>query len=616
MPPPPRTRVGELRPSQILFTFGVGAVVDLPRMSVMVMGLNEWPVADQQPIAEERLLAQVRARLGAQVEALRTPPVLEDTGIMGDLGERARVGVPVSPFPAWAVCPLCRTLAPLDSGLFKLKTDAITLDKNRWVHENCHVAKVPPPALPARFLVACENGHLDDFPWHWFVHQGAECEPRYKLFETGPTGEAADVLIKCEACDRQRVMAVAFGQEGREKMPLCSGRHPHLRESSEGCTHRMRAMLLGSSNSWFPVSLSAISVPSSDSSELARLVEDQWATLKDVESAVILDFLRKQGKLGALAQFSDDEILGAVLAQRVGADKDDGGADLKVGEWEVFSQPATAPTARDFQLRAVALPDGFEGLIKQVVLVERLREVRALVGFTRVESPYDEAEIDPERLGPLAKGSPKWAPAAEVRGEGIFIEFNEQRLQEWCDENADRADQFLRAHTAWRRRRSIENPQAGFPGLRYVLLHTLSHALMRQLVVECGYSAASVRERIYSLPPGVEDGPMAGILISTAAADSEGTLGGLVALGTPEELGRHLAAALRAAELCASDPLCAEHDPPTDGMTLHAAACHACMFAPETACERGNRYLDRSALVTTVAGGMTGFFDRASLVGP
>jgi hypothetical protein len=152
--------------------------------------------------------------------------------------------------------------------------------------------------------------------------------------------------------------------------------------------------------------------------------------------------------------------------------------------------------------------------------------------------------------------------------------------------------------------------------LRYVLLHTLSHALMRQLVVECGYSAASVRERIYSLPPGVEDGPMAGILISTAAADSEGTLGGLVALGTPEELGRHLAAALRAAELCASDPLCAEHDPPTDGMTLHAAACHACMFAPETACERGNRYLDRSALVTTVAGGMTGFFDRASLVGP
>lgn len=612
--PPQRTRVGELRPSQILFTFGVGAVVDLPRMSVMVMGLGEWPVADQSPVAEERLLAQVRARLGSQVDALRTPPVLEDTGIMGDLGERARVGVPVSPFPAWAVCPLCRTLAPLDSGLFKLKTDAITLDKNRWVHENCHVGKRPPPVLPARFLVACENGHLDDFPWHWFVHRGAECEPRYKLFETGPTGEAADVLVKCEACDRQQVMAVAFGQEGREKMPLCSGRHPHLRESSEGCPHKMRAMLLGSSNSWFPVSLSAISLPSSGAGELARLVEDQWSTLKDVESAAILTFLRKQGQLGALAQFSDEEIMGAVQAHRVGTPGDDD-ADLKVGEWKVLSQPGTAPAARDFKLRAVEPPTGFEELIEQVVLVERLREVRALVGFTRVESPYDEAEIDPERLGPLAKGPPKWVPAAEVRGEGIFLQLNEQRLGEWSDEHADRAQQFFTAHAAWRRRRSIDSPQAGFPGLRYVLLHTLSHALMRQLVVECGYSAASVRERIYSMPGEADDGPMAGILISTAAADSEGTLGGLVALGEPEELGRHLAAALAAAELCASDPLCAEHDPPSDGMTLHAAACHACMFAPETACERGNRYLDRSALVTTVAGGVTGFFDEVSLIG-
>lgn len=610
MAPPSRSRVGELRPSQILFTFGVGAAVDLPRMSVMVMGLNEWPVADQQPVAEERLLGQVRARLGSQVETLRMPPVLEETGPVADFAERSRVGVPVSPFPAWAVCPGCRTLAPFDSGLFKLRTDAVSLDKNRWVHENCHV-KGTPTVLPARFLVACEDGHFDDFPWHWFVHRGVDCEPRYKLFETGPSGEAADVLVRCEACGSQQVMATAFGQEGREKMPQCSGRHPHLRTSDGDCPHKMRAMLLGASNSWFPVALSAISIPSHDEGELRRLVEERWAVLKDAGSAAVIGFLRAQGQLGALASFSDEEILDEIGAQASGATGDDAATDLKVGEWEVLCRPQSAPSARDFKLRAAETPTEFDGLIRQVVLVERLREVRALVGFTRVESPYEEAEIDPDRLGPLSRKPPTWVPAAEVRGEGIFLEIDEDALQAWCDDNAARADQFRTTHTAWRRRRRIDNPATGFPGLRYVLLHSLSHALMRQLVIECGYSAASVRERIYSLPPNVEHGPMAGILISTAAADSEGTLGGLVALGEPDELGRHLSTALRAAGLCAADPLCAEHEPPPDGMTLHAAACHACMFAPETACERGNRYLDRSALVTTVAGGAAGFFTPA-----
>jgi hypothetical protein len=131
---------------------------------------------------------------------------------------------------------------------------------------------------------------------------------------------------------------------------------------------------------------------------------------------------------------------------------------------------------------------------------------------------------------------------------------------------------------------------------------------MRQFALECGYSHASIRERIYALPPEAEGGPMAGVLLYTAAPDSEGTLGGLVALGQPDELERHLDGALAAAGLCASDPLCAEHEPDPDGMTLHAAACHACLFAPETSCERGNRYLDRAVLAELVSGVSIAFF--------
>jgi hypothetical protein len=84
-----------------------------------------------------------------------------------------------------------------------------------------------------------------------------------------------------------------------------------------------------------------------------------------------------------------------------------------------------------------------------------------------------------------------------------------------------------------RRLRHIEPTDADFPGIRYVLMHSLTHALMRQIALDCGYTAASLRERLYCRRPGDRHGPMAGFLLYTAAADSEGTLGGLVELGNP-----------------------------------------------------------------------------------
>ena len=164
---------------------------------------------------------------------------------------------------------------------------------------------------------------------------------------------------------------------------------------------------------------------------------------------------------------------------------------------------------------------------------------------------------------------------------------------------ASRDRRFVDAHRRWRLARRLALPADGYPGMRYFLLHSFAHALMRQFALECGYSAASIRERIYSLPPDTDDGPMAGVLLYTAAPDSEGTLGGLVSLGAPTELGRLLDAALESIEFCASDPLCAEHLPAAESPVLHGAACHACLFAPETSCERGNKYLDRSAVVPT-----------------
>lgn len=250
-----------------------------------------------------------------------------------------------------------------------------------------------------------------------------------------------------------------------------------------------------------------------------------------------------------------------------------------------------------------------------MVLVERLREVRALVGFTRIGSPgdlNDAAEVPAERQVPIARRPPRWVPASEVRGEGIFIRFDEAEISAWCDASdaRQREREFLAAHRQWRRMRNIDPPEAGFPGIRYVLLHSFAHAFIRQLALSSGYTAASIRERIYSREPGPHGEPMAGVLLYTAAPDSEGTLGGLVTLGETDVLGTHLDAALEQVRLCASDPLCAEHAP--QEAVLHGAACHACLFAPETSCERGNKYLDRSVLVDTFGRGARAFFGSSS----
>jgi len=233
-------------------------------------------------------------------------------------------------------------------------------------------------------------------------------------------------------------------------------------------------------------------------------------------------------------------------------------------------------------------------------MLDRLREVRALIGFTRIEPPGeigDNPTVREDQFVPLSTGGANWVPATEVRGEGIFLRFREAEIAKWCAEAPVRArdQQLLAGYRIWSRRRGLPPATDGYPGIRAVLIHSFAHALMRQIALSAGYSAASIRERVYARSHGPFS-PMAGLLLYTGAADSEGTLGGLVALGEPGTLGQLISEALEQMRVCAGDPLCADHDPAHDDNSLHGAACHACLFAPETSCEFANRYLDRLLL--------------------
>ncbi len=605
-------RVGDVRPTQLLHTYGVGAMVDLPNIAAMVMGLDDWKLQYATPVGEERLLAAVRGQLGRQVERLMLPPVDPDDSSRDPLNG-PRIGVPVAAFPQWYRCPWCDLVAPLSSGLFELQADPYRPDRVRYRHTACNKSPNPPAVLPTRFQLACSHGHIDDFPWLRFTHSGAtSCNGPLRLRKFGVGDEAANLMVHCDSCGTTRSLVEAFGDAAKDD-PLfaCRGRRPHLRDFEPGgCGEQAETMLLGASNSWFGITLSALSIPR-HVDRLPQLIEEKWVTLQHVVSPEVLAAFRAVGNLRGFEEFDDTAVWRAIETKRSGAGTGIENTDLKEPEWQVFSMPDPSRNATDFELTPVAPPVGFEAYFEKVVRVERLREVRALVGFTRIESPGDYADpqdIPAELRAPLSRGAPSWVPVSEVRGEGLFLQFKRDVLINWATKNAAREAEFRAAHSAWKTARAMPNPTEGFPGLRFALIHSFSHALIRQLALQSGYSAASIRERIYCDADG-SSMPMAGLLLYTAAPDSEGTLGGLVSQGDPERLGRLVRQALEAMQLCTSDPLCAEHHPGGDGTaSLHGAACHACQFAPETSCERGNKYLDRSLLVPTLGSAVVPLF--------
>jgi hypothetical protein len=596
-------RVGSVRPSHLLYSAGVGAVVDLPSISVLVRGLDTWDYSRVVPVAiqEERLLANVRRVLGPQVAELREPPIPEDEGYAGT-GQSDRVGVPVVPFPQWLRCTACDRLGRLDEGsLWKFVNRVRSRpDLARFAHAQCPSRRNDPIAVPARFVLACPAGHLDEFPWVSFVHRNKPCPEgsggrlsmEDKAGNIGP-----NVIVKCE-CGARRNMLQSVGPDAAGRLPRCRGRHPHLGLFDSECprANEVRTLVLGASNQWFAVGLSALHLPSR-SHGLAAEIERLWSILREVRSEDQLDLaLRMMGELVGLRPHGTTAVWKAIDQYRRAVDAGalaGGPTDLRVAEYEALTDQSGSVDQEDFTIRTVRVADAATSLVEQVVLVERLKVARAFVGFTRLDAPEWNQAL-PETMVRLSNLEPTWVPATQTRGEGIFIRLREDVLTEW-EKHADVHPHVEALEAAYGRfRLNRKREPTGWPGARYLLLHTLSHMLIRQMSLECGYSSASLAERIYH---DLDGRPAAGILIYTAAPDSEGTLGGLVSLGEPDRFGGLFRDAVDEARWCSSDPLCAEREPVDPEDFVHGAACHACLFLSETTCERGNRFLDRSLVV-------------------
>lgn len=633
---------GAMRRAQLVSPFGVGAMsILVDGTSVITAGLDHWyRVDDASTLALEEYQEhdwRLAARLS--VSEFRLPPDFRYQG-PGNDQRNIKLTVPVLRFPRWCFCMFCKRLEPTT---LTQQQPVVCRDKEHADRPyKPRMAQVP-------FVAVCSQGHLDDFPFSSWVHHTANpsCNGTLRLKSRGGGGLEGQV-VSCDSCGKERSLrgmteSHMVGSEehttlsdrlsSSEDPYLCTGARPWLGELVGQCNQPMRGALRAAGNVYFPKVESSIYLPreegavSAEIHELMRhpAVSGTMRTLHGIFGAALeVDLLRdnllKNVPPELFGPISDEELMagyrdffgGAVEAPE---DADASDVELLTGddEWRYPEFERIRETPIDDYLTATDPGIHFElsSHLERVRSVDTLRETRALRGFTRVRDDVLKlsAGKDLLRRAPLPS-TQDWLPAYVVKGEGIYFELETEKLAAW----EARAEVQARAQKITDHYGAVVSHRAMQPRVlepRFVLLHTLAHLLINELVFACGYSSASLRERLYVST--TQGGQMAGVLIYTAAGDSEGTMGGLVRMARPENLRSVFNAAISSARWCSTDPVCMDAGEKGQGPgSCNLAACHGCALLPETSCEEFNRFLDRGLVIGTFDRPDLGFFAESS----
>lgn len=595
-----------VRAAQAVLQYGVGAMVDFPDQTLVTAAPEYW--SGTRRIYDDRFAKA----LGVDYFALPT-------------------SIAYARFPEWYFCPKCRKFQPLKKWQsdYRKTQNQKALELDPYMVENMQCPKCKQDLVVARIVTVCPKGHLNDFPWVKWVHAKSKktiCTHPELQFKTGASGtEGLEGLSISCSCGAFATLKGAFDKDCFEKLEkendgfsfLCEGNHP-FRHTKETCRCHPKTVQRGASSVYFPVVHSSLVIPPyadrlNSRIEQSHAFEDCMTIIADEDPDERIDTIRRR-----LSKWAER------IALEIGASKADvekilsrkwlegNPTGVEVTSIQYRMEEYTALTGEigadadsmlgDFSREEMNVAEYDIPHIKAISLIDKVRVVNALIGFSRIQPAMNATD---NGFVPIKEPSTNWYPAYEVRGEGIFIEFTQDDIEAWISSNpqiSDRAE-LLNANYA----ASFigqNHPRIITP--KFVLLHTLSHLLISQLSFECGYSIASLSERLYCSEE-TDGRKMAGIFIYTASGDSEGTLGGLVRQGQPDAFPRIFKKAISNAKTCSNDPVCImSRGQGRDSLNL--AACHACGLLPETCCEERNAFLDRGMIIGTYEDPEIGFW--------
>ena len=597
-----------VRAAQAVLQYGVGAMVDFPDQTLVTAAPEYWTGTSR--IYDDRFAKA----LGVDYFALPT-------------------SIAYSRFPEWYFCPKCRSFQPLKKWIAEYKKSVspktLAWDEHMVTHMQC--PKCHQDLVVARIVTVCSKGHLNDFPWVKWVHAKAKrpiCGNPELKFKTGASGtEGLEGLSVSCACGATATLRGAFDKDCFEKLDKeagtnefrCEGNHP-FRHVREKCNCYPKTVQRGASSVYFPVVHSSLVIPPYADKlniriEQSKTYEDCMTIINDEDPDEVADTIKKRlpkwaNKIALEIGQSYDEVEKVLI--RKWLDKDSENVDVnsiqyRIEEYNALSGEIQSPSGSglgDFSREEMDITEYGVPHIKAISLIDKVRVVNALIGFSRIQPA---STSDDEGFVNVKEPTTKWYPAYEVRGEGIFIEFSQEDITTWINANPAVVERVSRLNVNYANSYIGKNhPRTITP--KFVMLHTLSHLLISQLSFECGYSIASLSERLYCSEE--TDGKvMSGIFIYTASGDAEGTLGGLVRQGRSDTFPRIVKKAIANARTCSNDPVCImSRGQGRDSLNL--AACHACGLLPETCCEERNAFLDRGLIVGTYDNPEIGFWNN------
>lgn len=629
-----------VRAAQAVLQYGVGAMVDFPSQTLMTAAPERWDEQNVHHIFDERL----QKILG--VDYFGCPVENSQGG-----------GIGYVQFPRWYFCPQCRQFAKwedwFDAFCQSPAGRAITSKKlnpiDRFVRKpTCPFCAGGQSLVVSRIVVACRHGHINDFPWQEWCHLKSEkpmCGAKFLTLSTAGTSSEGleSIQVKCK-CHAQANLKGIFSKSAEKKDPLeelglvCRGYHP-WKLTAEKCGEPMKVLQRGSSSVYFPATFTSLVIPPY-SSKITGFINNSQTfrnlliTLKTLDSPCIPEDVKKHlsdTNINTAASTIANEIGGvrvedvAKILSRIFSGKqnsnivvNDKDAAYRQEEYDTLVgrvKMVTIGVDDDFRREETNVSDYDLPGIKQVVLIPKIREVQALIGYSRISPVAGFAENPDDvdgasKLVSVKEKTTNWYPGYEVRGEGIFIEFDRDWFDYWEETNKEfvsRRINLLQQNYA-RSFAAKSMPNRRITG-RYLFLHTLSHLLMKRLSFECGYNIASLKERLYC-GEKADGHPMFGLFIYTATGDSEGTLGGLVRQGKADRFRGIFIKAIESAVSCSNDPVCnLSNGQGRDAMNL--SACYACALVPETSCEDYNTVLDRGVLIGTLDCPTVGIFSDA-----
>ncbi len=591
-----------IRPSQVTRTFGPGAIYDNQRDSMIIMGLDYWDPEKFKSIRDEILLEEIKRNGFVNVERLVSTSSFKDP--------KNPAKVPVRSFPSWGFCPRCDKLVP---GRNNKTGKGMSCDSYECGNMKKTSGVKPPKTYPVRFVTACKDGHLDEFPWYRWIHRTESerdscSQDDAKLYLVGDSKSLSlnskRVLCRGKNCiAKHQKMTKALSKGGLQFVTFgCTKRKPWLDRYSGDCDEDMKGIFKGATNIYFPLVRSAVTIPPF-SDDLAGKITDAGSEISRFRQNHNNDFyeewLEEKFQLKS-KKFPDrrwtiqqvlDKIASLEEFSKRNKDK-----DVYNLEFDALNSGENYDDAEFVTENIDDISSEFRNYIDRIVLVKKTRVVSAITGFTRID-PFDTDEDT--KVSSLSKENLTWLPVVENRGEGIFFCINNKTLEEWGINSSvkERFDHIMMVQDEIK-----TDPSNHRHNAKYVFLHTFSHLIMKSLSKLAGYSTASFTERIYC------GNGMTGIFIYTSSPSSDGALGGLVELGrkNKNKLWDVLEDAVFQSTLCSCDPLCSMREIERTSQLI-GAACHACALLPETCCENMNSLLDREFVDHTLKNKKIGF---------